>query len=283
MAYVYRHIRLDTNEPFYIGIGVGNRHKQKSGRNRHWTYIVKKYGFYSEIMLDDLTWDECCEKEKEFIKLYGRRDKKTGCLVNLTDGGEGMLGWVCPQHIREKLSLQRKGKEGKTKGYKHTKEAILKMSLANKGHKRNNGRILSNETKEKLRKKAKNQKNKRNIPIIQYSLDGVFIKEWFSAVKAASYINSSNGALIAQVCKGRVFQHYGFIWRYKKDVLDFNGEVLMKIKVIKKIKKQLFLPCQIDFILKSKLRTGLLSKMFGVCDATILNTKKRYQKNETGN
>jgi hypothetical protein len=44
MAYVYKHIRKDTNEIFYIGIGVNiNRKDSKYSRNKHWHSIVKKH------------------------------------------------------------------------------------------------------------------------------------------------------------------------------------------------------------------------------------------------
>ena len=47
MAYVYRHIRLDKNEPFYIGIGSDNNYKranQTNGgrRNNIWEKIFSK-------------------------------------------------------------------------------------------------------------------------------------------------------------------------------------------------------------------------------------------------
>lgn len=45
MAYVYRHIRLDKNEPFYIGIGSDATYKRantKKGRNEIWKRIVCK-------------------------------------------------------------------------------------------------------------------------------------------------------------------------------------------------------------------------------------------------
>ena len=94
MAYVYRHIRVDTNMPFYIGIGSDTTYKRaftKDRRNPHWKNIAKK-GYTVEILLDNLSWVEACEKEKEFIQLYGRTDIGTGVLCNKTDGGEGFLG-----------------------------------------------------------------------------------------------------------------------------------------------------------------------------------------------
>jgi len=95
MAYVYRHIRLDKNEPFYIGIGNDNSYKRaynKYDRNYIWKNIINKTKYKVEIILDGLSWKEACEKEKEFIEMYGRIDLKTGSLVNLTSGGDGVIG-----------------------------------------------------------------------------------------------------------------------------------------------------------------------------------------------
>ena len=52
--------------------------------------------------MEDLTWEEAIEKEKEFVKLYGRIDNKTGILVNMTDGGEGTLGVIHSEESNEK-------------------------------------------------------------------------------------------------------------------------------------------------------------------------------------
>jgi hypothetical protein len=95
MAYLYRHIRLDKNEVFYIGIGTDSngrylRAKSKT-RNRYWKRIVSKTDYEIEIMIDDMPIDFILEKEKEFISLYGRTDLGLGTLCNLTDGGEGVL------------------------------------------------------------------------------------------------------------------------------------------------------------------------------------------------
>lgn len=49
--YVYKHIRLDTNKPFYIGKGSrSNRAFNKSQRNKYWKNIVSRHGYRIEIV-----------------------------------------------------------------------------------------------------------------------------------------------------------------------------------------------------------------------------------------
>lgn len=87
---VYRHIRLDKNIPFYIGIGKDtNRPYNKKDRSNFWKNIICKTKYIVEILFDNLTKEQAIEKEKEFVKLYGRIDLKTGTLCNMTCGGDG--------------------------------------------------------------------------------------------------------------------------------------------------------------------------------------------------
>ena len=124
MAYVYRHIRLDKNEPFYIGIGSDNKFKRAYSlkRNKFWHSIVNKTEYEIEILMDELSWEDANQKEKEFISLYGRKDLGTGTLVNLTDGGNGNIGAVRDKKFRQKVSKKMKGKKNAL-GFKHTEEA----------------------------------------------------------------------------------------------------------------------------------------------------------------
>ena len=91
---VYRHIRLDTNEVFYVGIGSKKRPYAKGSRSKWWKRIVNKSDYRVDILFTDLSWEAAEIKEIEFIKLYGRKDLKKGTLVNMTDGGEGKTNSV---------------------------------------------------------------------------------------------------------------------------------------------------------------------------------------------
>jgi hypothetical protein len=97
--YLYRHIREDKNEPFYVGIGSkpkvynGHRTEYKRAytshkRSKFWKNVAGKTSYRVEIMLESDDLDFIKEREVEFITLYGRKDQKEGTLVNLTEGGE---------------------------------------------------------------------------------------------------------------------------------------------------------------------------------------------------
>jgi hypothetical protein len=133
MAYLYRHIRLDINQPFYIGIGsdLGYRAKDNKKRNKIWKDIVAKTNYEIEILFDNITWKEACKKEIEFIQLYGRICNKSGCLANLSSGGEGYLD--PPISVRLKLSDGKKGNKNPMFGKKFTKDHLNKLKNARVG------------------------------------------------------------------------------------------------------------------------------------------------------
>ena len=124
--YLYRHIRLDKNEPLYIGIGTKiyryknshwnySRAFAKSSRNIVWKRIIAKTNYRVEILLESDDYEFIKQKEVEFIKLYGTINNRTGTLINMTNGGEGTIGYKrsiedC-EKIRKKRSLKVYNKE----------------------------------------------------------------------------------------------------------------------------------------------------------------------------
>ena len=179
---LYLHIKPESKEVFYVGIGTSKRPHKKSGRSRWWRGVVNKYGYEVIILADDLSWNDACKKEIYLINYYGRRDSGKGTLVNMTDGGDGSKGVIISEETRAKLSAAHKGKKisdehkaklsaantGKVmseetrakigafnKGKKRSAEARAKMSAAQKGNKSCLGRKLSKETKSKISAAAK--------------------------------------------------------------------------------------------------------------------------------
>jgi hypothetical protein len=167
MAYVYRHIRLDTNEVFYIGIGKDSyRAYSKDNRNIYWKRITSKTNYDIEIILDELTWDEACEKEKEFIILYGRSDLKLGTLCNLTDGGDGSFGTLYSEERKKELSKKYSGELNPFYGKKHTEETLKIIGEKSKG------RYKSPEAIEKWKSKMNFKKSPEVREKIRQSLLG---------------------------------------------------------------------------------------------------------------
>lgn len=217
MAYIYRHIRLDSNKPFYIGIGedlpknIGlyKRAYEVVNRNKFWVNITNKTDYKIDILLDNLTWKEACEKEIEFISLYGRKDLKKGLLVNLTDGGEGKKG------VKDSLETKTK----KSTSAKHPKSQKWKdsQSLSKKGKKRGVLPWLVNnqERNEKIKMSKIGKPSLIKKSILQYDLNNNFIKTYDSIFEAALSINKPKGSpSISECCKGKRKQAYGYIFKY---------------------------------------------------------------------
>jgi len=98
MYYLYRHVRLDINQPFYIGIGtkkitktthIGQYERafDKRQRNKYWYYVTNKTLYRVDILYEDKSIEIIKNKEVEFIKLYGRKFTKSGILTNILEGG----------------------------------------------------------------------------------------------------------------------------------------------------------------------------------------------------
>ena len=101
MAFVYRHIRLDNNSIFYIGMGKNKKRLySKYSRNPYWKNIVNKAGFKAEIIKDNLTWEEACKLEIELIREHNN-------LCNITIGGDGSKGFKHTQEFKDKIKSYR--------------------------------------------------------------------------------------------------------------------------------------------------------------------------------
>lgn len=110
--YLYAHYRKDNGNPFYIGIGtkklnsaptnkgVYSRAYTKTSRNDYWKNIVAKTDYEVEILLESDDYKFIQKKEVEFIALYGRK-VNAGTLVNITEGGDGVIG---VPHSRESIA-----------------------------------------------------------------------------------------------------------------------------------------------------------------------------------
>ena len=100
--YTYAHKKPDGSI-FYIGQGSTKYKRAYStkGRNKHWHNLVNKYGYEVEILAYWDTSEQAKNHEIELIAYF----KESGIkLVNMTDGGEGTVGFFPSEETRKKLS-----------------------------------------------------------------------------------------------------------------------------------------------------------------------------------
>lgn len=135
-----------VNGKKYIGKGVdiSNRfssHKSKLNKKIHAnTHLQKAWDKYGELVFRFFVIEECDKdiiKEREcyWISFYKANNKKYG--YNMTQGGEGSLGYRHTEIAKEKMSNFRKGK-------KLSPEIRQNMSKAQ------TGKSVSEETRRKI-------------------------------------------------------------------------------------------------------------------------------------
>lgn len=178
--YLYRHIRKDTNNPFYIGIGTKSKDEHRfycdsteyrrafnfKNRNSFWKNIYNKcdQGIDVEILYESDSLDEINRKEIEFIDMYGRREHG-GTLCNIQKGGLVYSGWKLGKSTREKISKSASNRP-KRKTSDKTKELLRTIFKGRKPSESNimavrlssTGRKASKETRDKLSEAKRGRK-----------------------------------------------------------------------------------------------------------------------------
>lgn len=237
--YVYVLTNPFTNAPFYVGKGNGARwrnhfteakgnHKAISNLHKRNTIrkIVNEGGaVVVEIVFVSTEHETCLSKERELIEQYGRRDIGTGCLTNLTDGGEGMCGYTYSTDQREKRRVRMLGANNHMYGKCKPAEE-LERKRATRNRRVELGLIKptkhTEEHKQQLRENNPGGQA-RAIPVLQIGTDGVVVKQWESSRDAAvdgGFGQLPNIRMATSVYKGRTVG--GFYWREvgSPDVVD---------------------------------------------------------------
>ena len=76
------------------------------------------------------------------------------------------------------------------------------------------GKHCSEKTKKRMSESQMGKHNKPTKPILQYSKDGEFIKEWVSCTEASRVLGIAKSG-ITSCCQGIYKSAGGFVWRYK--------------------------------------------------------------------
>lgn len=211
-SYIYKHIRLDTNQVFYIGVGTGKnyaRAKEKFNRNKYWKNIINKTDYEVQIIIDNLSQENAYELEELIVSIYGLK-RKGGILCNMTEGGRGgQKGYSQSKESQIKRSNSLKG----TVFTKERKENIsnsLKNKIKSEEHCKNISKSLINRKLSESH--IKNMIKSRYKKVLQLKNNKI-IKIWDSVKEASEYYNI-NPSSISHCCAGRKKSIVGHNWKY---------------------------------------------------------------------
>jgi hypothetical protein len=153
--YTYLWLRRDGT-PYYAGKGKDRR--GFTGKD-HFVHCPSEHERI--VIQHHPSENEALEAEKFLIAFYGRKDNGTGCLRNLTDGGEWGGYWtgktLSAEH-KEKDRLANLGEKNGFFGKQHTAETKAKIAKANSSWVHKKGYRHSLETKARMSLKRRVRK-----------------------------------------------------------------------------------------------------------------------------
>lgn len=240
---IYVHINK-INRKIYIGQTkqtLEQRYNHGNGYNnsRHFNNAIKKYGwenFEHIILVDNVSLKMANIIEEELIKKFKSTNQNYG--YNLKSGG---LNHILSDESRKMISENTKGTKHWNYGKHRSEQTKEKISKANKGRvidaewrkhmsESGKGRKFSEEHKTKialsklgeknpmynkhLSKKAIDIKKEKARNILQYDLNGNFIKEWRCIGDITEYYNI-DASNICRCCLNIIQSSHEHIWRYK--------------------------------------------------------------------
>lgn len=215
------------NNKCYIGQSVNLKSRIKSHKsmlkhnnedNPLLRKATKKYG-YENFKVEIIKY--CKEEELDlyeqyYIDYYKSHKRENGYNIE--------LGGSTHKHLsKEQIEKMKRNKKGKLigkdnpfYGKHHTKETKERLSKIKKGNKNCVGRILSDETKQKI---GNANKWHRIKSINCYDLSGKFINTYLSVGEATRQLKVKSSSLIAQCARGERKTAYGYKWKYANEEL----------------------------------------------------------------
>lgn len=298
-------------EPFYVGKGCGNRlyfHIQYTDTvNRLKQNIINKIINEKKKpiiikLYEDISEYSAYRLERKLIQIIGRRDNKNGTLSNLTDGGEGGFG-ILYTYERRLAMITNKSKIMKydTNGtvveiFENITDLSIKYPeiLTNHIH-----RACKSEGNRKYYnyfwKYCKDENigdriilNDKYKKIIQYGLNGNFIKLWDS-VNELYDIGYPSGAIL-KCCRNNqknmsYYKFKDYVWFFKENEFEIKIKPYSENRAFgssrlckKKIKMLSTNNKLIKILMPQELKImGFLTKTIYRCCNGELNTTQGYK------
>ena len=199
---VYLHHKATDGSVFYVGMGSPRRANSKR-RGCWWLGMVSKYGYWVEIYAEGLSKAQAWEIEIGLIKKYGRRDNRTGILINQTDGGAASgLSFKTNKKRSERLSAIVRTPEWNKKISIALKNVPRTKEWAMKIGNKNRGRVHTEQAKQKMRDNNKSKIVTARPLECHDAATGEFIANYISAREASEALMCSQ-TCISNVIHGK--------------------------------------------------------------------------------
>lgn len=231
MWFVYVDYRLDTNLPFYVGMGNKNRINNMK-RNLYHTNVKNHCGIKREIILTTFDRNFAIEQEIRLINELKTRDILGG--ANFTDGGEGATR-IKTQHERNKQrEIMKQAWKNNHDKMMHAvfnsdvqlrrTASVQRTSRTPQARKKQSEiafRVSNNPENRKRRSQAQILKNKKieNRLVKSKTIQQIDIKtnkvlnEFYSANEAQRQTGFGQGN-ISRTARNQRGSAYGYFWRY---------------------------------------------------------------------
>lgn len=195
--------------------------EKSNHRRSNWIKSLQILGLKPIIIqVHNCPWNLSSEFEINMISAC----KKWGMdLTNLTDGGDGCIGYKPNEEQRKRIKLAaiKRSKEYSSprKGIKHTEESKKKMSNSRIGRIRSKESIEKQVATLKRIGRKPSQLNIKNMiestrkEVLKLSFSGEFIEKYYS-INQAGRENGVHGGKITMCCQGKRNSAGGFKWSY---------------------------------------------------------------------
>ena len=186
--------KLDPNDRWKQHIQACNRGEHNLVYKAMRKYGIENFTFEVIKTLDES--DDIFEMEMEYIKQHDSYENG----YNMTIGGDGMIGLSFTDEHKRKISESNKGKKCSPEHIEKNRQAKLKNPT---------NYWLGKKMPKSMVDKLKKVHCK---PVLQFTKDGEFIKEYPSIKEAQDELSIHQ---ISKVCNGKRKTAGGFKWRFK--------------------------------------------------------------------
>lgn len=192
-------------------------------KSHHSAKLQSDYDKYGEEKFSMSIIEECeddvrLDREQHYIDLYDSANKG----YNISDSAYFSKAGFC--------TMDKDGENNPFYGKHHSEETRKKLRETwERTRTERSGFSHSEETKDKIRKTKIGKKNPNATHILQYDLDGNFLKEWDCIADIVEFYGMSGHSHVSNCCERNIgrtekfCRAKGFIWRYADKPKRKNG------------------------------------------------------------